>query len=102
MAIGRGGFRCFESAFERLCFVSHNRQKEVEGQLTTGLSAFDICKAALIATASRTPGRISRYAGLKRNTALFFRIVYSAKHEISLTQFKWGGGALPWVIRDTQ
>jgi hypothetical protein len=77
MAIGRGGFRCFKSAFERLCIVPHNQQKEVERHLTTGLSSFDIGKAALIATASRTPGRISRYAGIERPAPLFSRIVYN-------------------------
>ena len=80
MAIRRGGFRCFKSAFERLCIVPHNQQKEVERHLTTGLSSFYISKAALIATASRTPERISRYAGLKRTASLLSRIVYSVEH----------------------
>jgi hypothetical protein len=79
MAIRRGGFRCFKSAFERLCIVPHNQQKEVEQHLTTGLSSFDIGKAALIATASRTAARIAAHAGLKRSASLLSRIVYSVE-----------------------
>jgi hypothetical protein len=82
MAIGRGGFRCFKSAFERLCILPHNQQKEVGRHLTSSLSSFDIGKAALIATASRTPGRISRYAALKGSPSLIFGFVYSEQADL--------------------
>ena len=77
---GCRSFRSFKSAFQRLCFVPHNGQHEIERHLTTGLSRFDISEAALIASTFRTTIWIAAHARLERAASLFWRIVYSVPH----------------------
>jgi hypothetical protein len=86
VAIRRGAFCGFKSAFWRLCFVPHNGQHKVERHLATGLCSFDISEAALIASASRAAKWIARLASSKRAASLFSRIVYSVEHNSSLSR----------------